>query len=204
MTEEKMRLINDRLDYTKHIQITAKNLFLDTQLIKIPVDRGYSFIIQNEELVQKVMSIVGDSGLLYMTTWENLAELWASFREMDDYGVAQWILQTSTSFRILGFDNPEAYSWWVDQLTHGYCSHVEPTSYDQISSKDAEKSLALDDEYSDRLPRSVEYKNLLHANPWFVYLVTLQLSYHELYKEIVASEYELDGIRRITGVEKNE
>lgn len=192
----------ERIDYIGHIKATARTLFTDTQLVSIPTDHGYTLVIQNDQLVEKILGTIGDSGLLYITTWENMAELWASIRELDDYGVAQWLLQTATTFRILAFEQSSVYTWWVDQLTAGYCSHVEPAQGANIGAKDVEKSLAIDDEYIDRLPRSIEYRNLLYTNPWFVYLASLQLSYHDLYREILSSEYDREGIRRLVRSEK--
>lgn len=185
-----------------HIKETAKTLYTETQMPKLEVDHGYSFAFQNEHLVQKVMDTIGDSGLLYITTWENMSGLWLTFRDLDDYGVAQWLLQTATTFRILGFEDSTVYNQWIDQLTQGYCSHVEPDGASQVSEKDAEKALAIDDEYSERLPVKAEYKTLLHTNPWFVYLATLQLSYHEIYRDLLASSLSAEDTRRLSGVDR--
>jgi hypothetical protein len=180
------------IDRIHHIKDVARVLFCDTQLISTPTGNqgAYSFAVQNEQLVEKIMSTLGDSGLLYIATWENMTELWADIRALDDYGLAQWLLQSASTFRVLGFESQDEYVKWIEQLSIGYCGHVES------SGADVERSLALDDEYADRLPRMEEYRNLLRCNPWFVYLLSLQLSYHEIYRELIGSEYEISNIKR--------
>lgn len=195
-------------DRVYHIKGVAKELFTSSCLTpNINARPGEPHIIVTDyEMVQEIMTIIGDSGLIYLTTWDNLSELWRSFREKDDLGIAQWLLQTASTFRILGFSGESEYVEWVEHLNNAYCAHASMDIHGEGSggssrpkAKDLEANLALDDEYVDRLPRRTDYRALLYANPWFVYLISLQLSYHEIYADIVASQFSEDQIVSLTG-----
>lgn len=183
-----------------HIKTTAKELFVQSYLTPIHLRSSSEMMVTNPELVEAIMSVVGDAGMIYLSVWENVSGLWAKFREQDDAGVCQWLLQAATTFRILAFTNGNEYQNWVEHLVSSYCSHaVASGSVGQSSQKELEEAVAIDDEYADRIPRATEYRALMYANPWFVYLASLQLSYHEIYSEILTSQFTDDLKSQLTG-----
>lgn len=188
------------IDQINHIKETARDFFVQSYLTPIQTQHSQEFFVSNPELVEEIMSVIGDSGLIYLSVWENLTEVWAKFRRKDDAGVCQWLLQAATSFRIMAFTSAKDYQDWVEHLVTSYCFHAG-TSADigQTTQKDLEAALAIDDEYADRIPRVQDYRALLYANPWFVYLATLQLSYHEIYSNLVVSQFSDELKSRLTG-----
>jgi hypothetical protein len=154
-----------------HVRIIARDLFLDSQLMRAGGDTGNRPIVIDEEVISTIFDIVGDGGLIYLSTWDDLTRIWTKIREQDDAGVATW----------LAFTSSEEYDKWCRHLSEAYGS-FSPKSAD-VDKAAMEKNLAIDDDMADRLPVATEFNGLLKANPWFTYLVTLQLSLHEIFAE---------------------
>lgn len=165
----------------ERVRKIACDLFLDSQLMRASGDVSARPIVIDEDVISTVFDIVGDGGLIYLSTWDDLARIWAKIREQDDSGVATWLIQTSITFRTLAFSSAEEYDQWCRHLAIAYGSFSPKSS--EIDKSNMEKNLAIDDDLADRLPVANEFLSLLRANPWFTYLVTLQLSLHRIYAE---------------------
>lgn len=164
-----------------HVRIIARDLFLDSQLMRVAGEAASRPIVIDEEIITTIFDIIGDGGLIYLSTWDDLARIWSKIREKDEAGVGTWLIQTSISFRALAFSDDKEYENWVRHLSSAYGS-FSPKSFD-VNKSEIEKNLAIDDDMADRLPVASEFASLMRANPWFTYLVTLQLSLHEVYSE---------------------
>lgn len=164
-----------------HVRVVARDLFLDSQLMRVAGDKTTRPIVIDEEVITSIFDIIGDGGLIYLSTWDDLANIWSKIRAQDDAGVATWLIQTSITFRALAFSSDTEYDNWCRHLATAYGS-FSPKSFD-VDKNTIEKNLAIDDDLADRLPVTSEFLSLLKANPWFSYLVTLQLSLHEIFSE---------------------
>lgn len=164
-----------------HVRIVARDLFLDSQLMRTGGEATARPIVVDEEVIATIFDIVGDGGLIYLSTWDDLTRIWSKIREQDDAGVATWLIQTSITFRAVAFTSSEEYDNWCRHMAQAYGS-FSPRSSD-VDKSIIEKNLAIDDDMADRLPVASEFNQLLKANPWFTYLVTLQLSLHEIFAE---------------------
>lgn len=184
------------------IRQSAVELFTHTQMQTLTLEHGYSLRMPNPDVAEFVLSTLSDGGLMFLATWDNLTQVWARIREEDEFGVAEWLLQTSTSFIAMGFESQEEYRAWLDHLASAYGSHIGvfdagSNGSHGLDPKSVEKALALDDDYAERLPNKKEHLALLAANPWFAYLVTLQLSFHELFSLLYESDQRSDMAERI-------
>jgi hypothetical protein len=169
-----------------HIKNTAKTLFVDTQLTRGKTKEGLDIIINtNSELCRTVLGIIGDGGLIYLSTRETLDVLWDTLRDDVSSGISEWLIQSASTFRILAFINSKSYSNWIDHLALAYGAHAEGSACSTDLKKDVENSIAIDEDLGERLPKTDEWRVLLIANPWLVYLISLQLSYHEIYSDLV-------------------
>lgn len=179
----------DRINY---IEEKAKDLF-DKQFIVRRIDREGSVVMYSPDPVRlnQIISLISDSGLLYLGLWEHLADLWARIRQMDDdggdTGITNWILQNTISFRASAFDSQTEYERYVDHLAKSYGIFDKRVliSQDTFGSDHAfDTNVAVDDIMHPRLPEYTEIKRLMMANPWFVFLCTLHLRYHEIANEL--------------------
>ena len=188
----------ERID---EIRRSAMELFTQTQLMTMPVERGYSLRMPNPMVAEFVLTTLSDGGPIFLATWENLTGVWENVRELDDVGLAEWLLQTSTTFIAKSFGSRQEYGEWLNHLAGAYGSHNASlqlnTNTGVLDIKTLDKALAVDDEYAERLPSKEEHLALLAANPWFAYLLTLQLSYHELFAIIYESELRGEMAERI-------
>ena len=164
-----------------HVRIIARDLFLDSQLMRAAGDTSARPIVVDEQVISTIFDIIGDGGLIYLSTWDDLVRIWSKIRDQDDAGVATWSIQTSISFRAVAFTSSDEYDKWCRHLSEAYGS-FSPKSFD-VDKSVVEKNLAIDDDLADRLPVASEFNGLLKSNPWFTYLVTLQLSLHEIFAE---------------------
>lgn len=173
------------LDHTQiaHVKEIAKHLFLDSQLVQLTSEESNRRIPVSKDIVDFILSTITDGGIIFLSTWEDLTELWKKIRELDDEGMAPWLLQTSITFQVLSFPTYEDSDNWAEHLSKCYGCYMPQNG----STPDGvlEKNLAVDDDLAERLPKRSEFKDLLKANAWFMYLATLQLSSHEITSEVI-------------------
>lgn len=181
-----------------HVKETAKSLFLDSQLVQLTSEDAKRRFPVSKEIVDFTLSSVSDGGMIFLSTWDDLTGLWQKIREMDEVGMAPWLLQTSITFQAIAFANATEHDDWVEHLSRCYSCYMTPSGTGDAST--LEKNLAIDDDLSDRLPKKQEFQALLKANAWFMYLVTLQLSTHEIMAEIMnQNKHRLGEATRTNG-----
>ena len=178
-----------------HVKETAKSLFLDTQLVQLKSDDAERRFAVSESIVNFVLEVITDGGVVFLSTWEDLTSLWRKVRTMDEEGLAPWLLQTSITFQSLSFPTHNDHDDWVEHLARCYGCYTTPMG--NMDKSTLEKNLAVDDDLSDRLPSKEEFRGLLQANAWFMFLVTLQLSTHDIMAELInQNKHKLGGARR--------
>lgn len=131
-----------------------------------------------------IINIVSDNGLIYVSTQEDLRDIWIGLRSEDEHNTksstVDWLIQTATTFISTVFEDKESYIAWVDNLVFAYTSHQGISFVEDTRKANQNSITAIDDIVIDKLPRikavSVEgeYRTLLLDNAWFVYLLTLQ------------------------------
>lgn len=188
------------------IRLVAANLFRTTFLQEAENQDGIRYhVLPDHQAALKILEIVSDSGLILLSTVDDLREVWARLRQLIDaptngtpeeekpgnMDAALWLIQTASTWRALAFSDHESYCTWLKHLANCYGGHVAVTDpdYPYKPDFDLKDSLtaysAVDDDLLDRLPTAIQQRALLYANPWFAYLTTLQLSYHELFCEVL-------------------
>jgi hypothetical protein len=182
----------------EHVKETAKSLFLDSQLVQLTSEEATRRFPVSKEIVDFTISIIADGGVIFLSTWDDLTSLWRKVRERDEEGMAPWLLQTSITFQALAFPTHNDHDDWVEHLARCYGCYMTPMGHHDAAS--LEKNLAIDDDLSDRLPKKSEFRDLLKSNAWFLYLVTLQLSTHEIMSEIMnQNKHRLGDAARTNG-----
>lgn len=181
------------MDYNqKDIIISeARALFESTMLYRHRTDRAVRIRFVDRKLGEKILSVVGDAGLLYISTLDDLQRLWLTFLEFDtqhETDLCSWLLQTSATWMIRAFQSEEGYLEWLTLVVRAY---TVPKSLD----RKAVEYISIHGELLDRLHEPNEMKLMCAANPWLVYLLTLQLSNHQLIAEII----ETNGLAGVDG-----
>jgi len=172
------------LDQIDRIQARALDIFYYEQLR--PVYQGEKLIrfnVDNEKLVLRIVDIISDAGLTYLSTFEDLANLWANLRAEDETGVADWLIQASINWQLQSFSSHEQYAIWCERLAVSYSSH-SPDSFDRKNAAKIQAYIATDDEKQSRLPKFDEQQSLFYANPWLTYLATLEMSMPRIINDI--------------------
>ena len=182
----------------KQISDDAFDLFHDQHCIFFTNQHGNKLLrIFEYERFNIIVDIIGDSGLVYLSVWEQISYLWESIRSKDELGLANWFLQTSTDFRIRNLPSQDHYEAWIDHLARCYSSFRPETPQQldfghhnkkvDVLKQQIEKSIAVDDVLHERLPEYTEFQSLLYSNLWLVYILTLRLNYHRITQEILSN-----------------
>lgn len=158
----------------------AKSIFTTENLI---VDKdGEPPKTLNGRLVDAIVKVIADAGIVYLSTREDVIDLWEKIREEDESGLSGWLMQAAITWRIRSFPSGSSWETWCGFLSDAYGQQKSGSS----SRSGYEENVCVDDDTVDRLASKDEFKNILISNPWFTYLVTLQLSWHEIYGDLIS------------------
>ena len=189
MGEGRSTLALQRIETTRCV---ARDLFMNHHIkTYTTVDNKLQQILPLPDQFTQIIDIIGDSGLMFISTWEELAEQWLRLRnEESDYGTGEHLLQMATTFRALAFGDEIEYQHWINHLAEAYGAQSPSGRLRAEFSNGVKNVIAVDDELIERLPTVTTHQDLLTANPWFTYLVTLQLSYHEIWSKLIDANRE--------------
>tara|TARA_B000000460_G_scaffold247704_1_gene223372 strand:+ start:320 stop:871 length:552 start_codon:yes stop_codon:yes gene_type:complete len=154
----------------------AKEIFLAENMVK-PTEKDLPRVL-NDRIVTAVMNVIADAGIIYLSTKEDVIDLWDSIRAEDESGLGGWLMQSAITWRIRSIPNGNSWNTWCTFLAEAYSQ--QRSGVDKSAA-----AVCVDDDTVDRLARLDEFKDILINNPWFTYLVTLQLSWHEIYADLV-------------------
>lgn len=169
----------------EHVKQTAEDLFLNDLMCLLSSEESTRRITINKPLSDFILSTINDGGILFLSTWDDLASLWRKVRDLDDDGAAPWLMQTSVTFQVISFPSSADYDEWAMHLARAYGSYANPVG--MLDRGRMDKNLAIDDDLADRVPKREEIQELFQANPWFMYLATLQLSAAKITADIINS-----------------
>lgn len=176
-------------DSVQRIIDGARDVFVNEHLIE---DVKGNLTIPNTRLVTTIVNVISDAGIIYLSTSESIIDLWEQLRLEDKYGVADWLMQAAVTWRIRTTTSSNEYRLWCSHLAEAY-GQQNPNKNNGVSSHSG-KLVCVDDGTVDRMASYPEFKEILIQNPWFTYLVTLQLSWHNLFQELL-SRSELNNLR---------
>lgn len=185
-------LLTGGLD-VEHIKECARRRFSDNVLIEFrdPNTHQKRLHFIKPEYYKTTLGVILDSGLLFMSTIEDLMARWSEFTLEAPEGYPFWLQQMATSFRVEAFNaDMSLYRQWVNYLAMAYSAHSTSLELDDGSTLDPSEYACIHDDFLDRLPQFKEFRRLLFANNWMVYLLTLELSVNELLKLQLKDELE--------------
>jgi hypothetical protein len=122
----------------------------------------------DKEVLTSLSEIITDSGLVYVTTIEEVKELWD--RIVEENTIVDWLNHAVSRWFLISFERRTAdYDAWISTLIHAACIH---TNY---AIKNATMCARSTDDLGNLFVQS-ELKDILEANPWFVFLLTLSFA----------------------------
>ena len=153
----------------KKIIKKAKKIFLDATFIDLE-NREYSVVMHQDRFLT-IFNLISDNGCIHISTEEDLADRMGELVTSDTTDVLDWLLLATTTFIFTAFNSTAEYEHWVDELATSYSVHTSNAHVDLN---------LLPNEHYEQLPVKSEYLSLLEDNPWFVFILTLQISYTDI------------------------
>lgn len=154
-----------------HPVINAFSIFSSAVVQEITVYNSTVKAATGSEIYTGVSRILLDSGLLFFYDKETVNELWTTIRDEDL--IPEWLLFSTIRWRTITFQQSGQYDEWIRRLADGYSSNLN---------KHFAAESALDDEMADLTPDDTELLNILKANPWFAFILTLGLHADEVFR----------------------
>lgn len=154
----------------------AMTLMIDGLLTPTQSEDGLRYHITDDITLNAIVDVISDNGMTYITTASEIKKLWDSLLEADpDNQVVDWLTQTTIAWEIISFGSGVEYDNWIEHLIRAYGRFHPSSDTFKSGNKATSKDICANKEHVDRLPIDSEYRQYLHANPWMVYLLTLQL-----------------------------
>lgn len=196
-------------EYKERIVKSALRLMLDTNHVGIVRSLAHAASVAEENgedeenrfvsmysgaqpMYQRIIDIVdviSDNGLIYISTKEDLMDIWVELRSIDEQtpgnSLIDWLIQTTTTFIAMVFESRHEYDAWIEELSSAYASHIGSGDMHGLSVIDPAVAEKLPNTHADKDTSS--YLDLINANPWYVYLLTLQMGLPYLIKELSGS-----------------
>lgn len=185
------RTVTIDIDVRQHIISDAYEQFMNIHCVPIYHTDGRikELSIAYPDQFEAILDVISDGGVLLYPTEESIMDQWEAWRTIrPDNGLCTYLLQASHDWVIRAFDDVDQYRLWCEHLAQGLCV-IGDGYHAQIKNKNNHIPVLVDDEYADRLPRSNSYEDILTYNPWWCFLLTLQLSYprlHDLIRQLDA------------------
>ena len=154
----------------------ARDIYLNSTFLSIP-GREFDVVMHHDRFLA-IFHLISDNGCLHISTEEDMRdrvnELATAVAKDSNIAVdvLDWLLLASTTFMFTAFETKSDYKEWVSELAESYSIHTE-------FNQGPEHNL-LPEDYFEQMPVIEEYDELLQANPWFVFILTLQLSYSDI------------------------
>lgn len=178
-------MIRGSYDNIERIIDGALELFVHEHLL---TDAKGELEVHNQSLVLTIINIISDAGIIHLSTRENVIDLWEKIRMEDKYGVADWLLQTAVTWRIRTTTTRQDYDDWCSHIAESY-GQQNPSDKRRHDGNHDGTNVCVDDDTVDRMALETEFKQVLVQNPWFTYLVTLQLSWHRIFNDLTSSGF---------------
>lgn len=122
----------------------------------------------DKEILTSVSEIVTDSGLVYITTIEEVKELWETIVAEDV--IVDWLNHAVSRWYLISFERRSAdYEAWINTVLNATCIHtISAMKNSTVSARSA-------DDLGNLFVQG-ELKEILDANPWFLFLLTLSFA----------------------------
>lgn len=158
---------------TNNLLTTALNLFKEAGFRKTSMGGRIDVQVKDVDLVNFINKVVLDNGTIYLTTLQDIEELWATLiTEYESVDLKSKLLSLSNNWRVLAFSRDQDYYDWCDRLTSVYASYMTKSSEGYKHSFEEDKTV-VDDFTLERLPQVNEFGHILRQTTWFTFLLTL-------------------------------
>lgn len=155
-----------------------------------------SVVKYDSELMSFFIKLFEDGGMIHNVTIADIKELWRDLSTGRSQSFMDTLLQMSSMFFIGGFYQRSDLMEFIDRLMLGMV-FIEDGDQDKV---------LLDNTYYDttvftEMPEQ-DFKRVLVCNPWYVFLLTLQSIWDDVYLEVVDNNKNLSTSPKPLGLGK--